>query len=519
MFGVGRMTDSVNRADATRPRCVLLINPTITARRNARFPLAMLSLSRALEGRYITDLLDGNVDRDFVASALRAISASRVDAVGVTIMGGPQLRSAIAVSRAIRAAAPGIPIIWGGAFPTNCPDAALNTPYVDYAVRGQGEDTLVQLLDTLFGLRGETLASIAGLSWRSQGKIIHNKGRMFSAASLSRRLPYERLEDPTQYLSSTYLGRRTVGYQAALGCRFRCTFCGVAAMFRGKMALPPAARLEHDLEFLTRQLGVDAIQFYDHNFFDREVDMDPLLEVLAKYELPWWCFARSDALANLSERSWELLRKSRLRMAYIGAESPSDWLLHDVRKGTRPDQTLAAIEACRGHGVTPELSFMLAPPQDPEGETEKTLEFIHLIKRRYPETEVMIYIYTPLPPNPDSPKATVVRAASELRHADGTPVVFPGTADGWAQPEWHAYWCHSGAPWLSARLHQRIRDFTTVLGCRFPTIMDIRAPAVGKTALRALASWRYAYRKYNHPWELDLCKRVIGLRDPRVLSL
>jgi len=247
--------------------------------------------------------------------------------------------------------------------------------------------------------------------------------------------------------------------------------------------------------------------------------MDPLLEVLAKYELPWWCFARSDALANLSERSWELLRKSRLRMAYIGAESPSDWLLHDVRKGTRPDQTLAAIEACRGHGVTPELSFMLAPPQDPEGETEKTLEFIHLIKRRYPETEVMIYIYTPLPPNPDSPKATVVRAASELRHADGTPVVFPGTADGWAQPEWHAYWCHSGAPWLSARLHQRIRDFTTVLGCRFPTIMDIRAPAVGKTALRALASWRYAYRKYNHPWELDLCKRVIGLRDPRVLSL
>ena len=498
---------------------VLLINPTITAQRNARFPLAVLSLAAALDGRYAAQIIDGNVDRDFIATALRTIDETSVAAVGMTIMGGPQLRAAIAASRAIRAKAPAIPIIWGGAFPTNCPDAALNTTYVDYAVRGQGEETLIQLLDALSAPGTETLAAIPGLSWPRQEEVVHNKARAFSARSLAYRLPYERLSDPQQYLSSTYLGQRTAGYQAALGCRFRCTFCGVAGMFRGKMALPAAARLEQDLEFLTGALGVDAIQFYDHNFFDREVDMVPLLEVLARFSLPWWCFARSDALANLSERSWELVRKSRLRMAYIGAESPSDWLLHDIRKGTHPDQTLAAIEACRGHGVTPELSFMLAPPQDPEGETEKTLEFIHLIKRRYPETEVMIYIYTPLPPNPDSPQATFARAASELRYHDGTPVAFPRTADEWAEPQWHAYWCHSAAPWLSPRLRQRIRDFTTVLGCRFPTIMDIRAASIGKTALRALASWRYAYRKYERPWELNLCKKMVGLRDPRVLSL
>jgi len=76
------------------------------------------------------------------------------------------------------------------------------------------------------------------------------------------------------------------------------------------------------------------------------------------------------------------VRKSRLRMAYIGAESPSDWLLHDIRKGTSADQTFAAIEQCRSHGVIPELSFMLAPPQDPEGETERTFEFIRSITGR-----------------------------------------------------------------------------------------------------------------------------------------
>jgi anaerobic magnesium-protoporphyrin IX monomethyl ester cyclase len=504
---------------ADDPGTVLLINPTITKQRNARWPLAVLSLAAALEGRYPWRILDGNVDRDFIATALRTMAETPIRAVGLTVMGGPQLRSAIAASKAIRERFPAVPIVWGGAFPTNCPQAALNAAYVDYVVRAQGEQTFTRLLECLGESGGSSLAAIPGLSWRRDGVVVHNDRRPFTAASLASRLPYELLGDPTQYLPRSYLGRRTAGYQAALGCRYRCTFCGVAGMFRGKTALPTPARLEEDLRFLTGQLGVDGIQFYDHNFFDREVDMQPLLEILARHELPWWSFARSDAMLNLSERSWALLRKSGLRMAYIGAESPSAWLLHDIRKGTRPDQTLAAVEACRGHGVIAELSFMVAPPRDPEGETEKTFDFIRLIKRRYPETEVMIYVYTPVPPAPDRAEPAVSRSMAELRDCDGEPVVFPHSADEWAEPQWHAYWCHSGAPWLTQRLRERIRDFTTVLGCRFPTVMDVRASRWGKLALRNLASWRFKFRRYDNPWELDVCKRLIGLHDPRVLSL
>jgi len=501
------------------PRRILLINPTITARRSARFPLAVMSLAEALGGRYACTVLDGNIDRDFIVTALRIVGEGQVDAVGVTVMGGPQLRSAIAVSKAIRARTPAVPIVWGGAFPTNCPEATLKVPYVDYAVRGQGEETFSELLGALATGDPQTLAVIPGLSWRRGAEIVHNKLRAFSAVSLARALPYERLENPTQYLSRTYLGSRTAGYQAALGCRFRCTFCGVATMYRGKMALPTAARLEEDLRLFTR-LGANAIQFYDHNFFDREVDMEPLLEVLAKVGLPWWCFARSDAMVNMSERSWKLLRKSQLRMAYIGAESPSEWLLHEIRKGTKLDQTLAAVEICRAHGVTPELSFMLAPPQDPEGETEKSFEFIRTIKRRYPDTEIMIYIYTPLPPPAGvGSHAATVRATSDLRDASGAPVVFPQTADGWAEPAWLAYWCHKNAPWLSERLRRRISDFETVLGCRFPTVIDVRSSPFGKAALRALASWRFRFRRYDRPWELDLSKKLVRVRDPRALSL
>ena len=349
----------------TQQRRVLLINPTITSRRSARFPLAVMSLAASLDARHVTHIIDGNIDRDFIATALRTMGEQCFDAVGITVMGGPQLPTAIAVSKAIRTRFPRTPIIWGGYYPTICPMPAMNAPYVDYVVRGQGEDTLSELLAALFADERAGLGSIAGLSWRKDDDVVHNRDRAFSAARLATMLPYDRLPDTAQYLGRTYLGRRTVGYQAAFGCRYRCTFCGVAAMFGGKTALPTDVRLEQDLRFFKEKLGADAIQFYDHNFFDREVDMVPLLEVLAKLELPWWCFARADALLNLSERSWALVRKSGLRMTYIGAESPSDWLLHDIRKGTRCDQTLAVVEECFGHGVIPELSFMLAPPRGP----------------------------------------------------------------------------------------------------------------------------------------------------------
>jgi anaerobic magnesium-protoporphyrin IX monomethyl ester cyclase len=500
-------------------RHILLVNPTITKKRSARFPLAVLNLSASLDGEYDSSIVDGNVDGQYIATTLRAIDERRASAVGISVMGGPQLLSAIAVCSAIRARFPATPIIWGGHFPTICAEAALNSPYADFAIRGQGEDTLSELLDTIFSERPERLPKIAGLSWRSDGRIVHNPNRAFSAAGAARVLPYERVGNPRQYIASTYLGRRTSGYQAALGCRFRCTFCGVAAMFRGKTAMPAAERLHHNLAHLTTQFGVDAIQFYDHNFFDREVDTIPILEVLAKFQLPWWCFARSDALLNMSERSWGLVRQSRLRMAYIGAESPSDWLLHDVRKGTSTDQTIAAVELCRSHGVTPELSFMLAPPQDPEGETERTFEFIRHIKRVHPNTEIMLYVYAPLPPAPGSKNLPVERAIADLKDWKGRPLVFPTTADGWAEQDWVTYWCHTDVPWLSPRLRSRIRDFTTVLGCRFPTVTDIRSPSWGKAALRTLAAWRYSLRRYERPWELDFSKRFIHLWDPRVSGL
>ena len=493
-------------------RRLLLINPRITS--HARFPLAVMQLATALRQTHEVEILDGNVERDVAAMAARM--APNFDAVGLSVMGGPQLVSAVEISKALRAAAPQLPIVWGGYFPSICPDAALNSAFVDYALRGPGEASLPELLTAHFdgAQQPDALAAIEGLSWRRDGANQHNRDRAFSSASLLEPIDYESLSQPDRYLSPSYLGRRTTGYQAALGCRYRCTFCGVAAMFRGKTALPTAERLERDLVHLKTRFGADSVQFYDHNFFDREVDMVPLLEVLARVQMPWWCYARADALLNLSESSWKLVRKSRLRMAYIGAESPSDSVLHDMKKGTSADQTLAVVELCRRMGVVPELSFMLAPPQDPEGETERTFEFIRRIKRAHPATEIMLHVNTPLPP-----RRHAINGMKPISLGAPLGLQFPDSAEGWAEQQWVDYWCHKSAPWVSDKLQRRIEDFRAVLGCRFPTLTDIRTPGWQKAALRGFSAWRYGLRRYDKPWELDLLRRAVRLWDPQLKGL
>jgi len=498
------------------PARVLLVNPAITSRSRARFPLSLMSLAAALEPDFEAQLLDGNVDGDVPRKAAAAVRDGDFVAVGITVMGGPQVATAIEISRAVRAAQPSLPIVWGGYFPSLYPEVALNCDYVDYAVRGQGEDTLRELLGALRS--GHEVSTIAGLALRRDGQTVRTADRAFSARHIAPQLRYDLLpQPPRDYLVRSFLGARTAAHQAALGCRFRCTFCGVAAMFRGRTALPPARRLDHELGFLKHQLGADSIQFYDHNFFDREADMVPLLEVMAHHELPWWCYARADALLNLSRESWQMVKKSRLRMAYIGAETPNDKLLRSIRKGTRSDQTLQVAELCRAHGIIPELSFMVAPPEDTEEETERTFDFIRQVKKVNPQSEIIVYVYTPLPAS-SVPGAARLKLAP-LHDAHGSPVEFPRTPEQWTERRWVDYACHADAPWMSDRLRRRVRDFVTVLRCRFPTVQDMRSPGWAKATLSSLAAWRYSLRHYDAPWELRASQNLIGLLDPRVSSI
>jgi radical SAM superfamily enzyme YgiQ (UPF0313 family) len=503
---------------------VLLVNPRICRQRNARLPLSLLSLAGGIGDRAPCRLVDGNFERDAAATVLAQIEKERPALLGLTVMPGPQVGPAIAISRAVRERHPEVPIVWGGYFPTLYPDAALNAPYVDIVVRGPGEDALAELAERLPKAGAPTplstsadpkaLRDVPGISWKDAGALVHNADRTLRPPDTLPPLPYHLLSDPSRFLQPTFLGRRTAVHQAAIGCRYRCSFCGVVSMFEGKTLLPSAARVARDLKHLRDTLGADAIQFYDHNFFDREETSVPLLEALADVGLPYWCYARTDALARFPDKTWGLVKRSGLKMVYLGAEAASDEALLRMHKGTKVDDTLEAARRCRSAGIVPEFSFVLGGPEDGEAEIERTFEFIRRLKGIHPQCEVILYFWTPTPRR----TSRALRSGTPLQGSDGAAGL-PTTPEEWTEPKWVDFVCHREALWLSERGRQRVRDFATVLGCRFPTVQDVRLPGWGKALLSGTASWRWETRTYSRPFELAALRRIIPLKRPEAEGL
>ena len=140
---------------------IVLYNPKATKPRNCRFPLSILAIAAVLEGREEFTIVDGNLDPKPTETLLALFRKHDVELLAVTVMPGPQTVGAVASCREIHRSFPDIPIVWGGYFASNYTQAALNADYVDYAVRGQGEQTFLELLEAIRGKRD--LKSILGL--------------------------------------------------------------------------------------------------------------------------------------------------------------------------------------------------------------------------------------------------------------------------------------------------------------------------------------------------------------------
>jgi len=100
-------------------------------------------------------------------------------------------------------------------------------------------------------------------------------------------------------------------------------------------------------------------------------------------------------------------------------------------------------------------------------------------------------------------------------------IEFPTTPEEWATERWLNFTLRIDpkTPWLKPRIRRRIDNFEVVVAARWPTVQDIRMPAWGRRALKALSSWRYLAGVYAAPLELRWAQRFVELRKPKFESV
>lgn len=486
---------------------IVFVNPRVCRPANRRFPLSLMALGAALPEGVHWDIVDGNrpdVDefRDIAAHVdARAGTHDPVRLVAMTVMPGPQLARAVPLAKRVKARYPDLPMVWGGFFPSLYPAPVLGAEYIDYMVKGQGERTLVELLEVLDGKRDPR--SVAGLGFRDGDETVLGPERPWEGPDDLPPPPYHRI-DVEDYIHPTFLGRRNAVYQASMGCPYGCRFCGVISMWGSRQKMQDPARTVGHLSHLVENHGVDAVHFYDNNFFVQEAHAVELAERMAPLGLNWWCESRIDAMLRFSDATWRKVRDSGLKMAFFGAESGSNDVLERMNKKLTIEQTLEIAAKTREYGIIPEFSFVFGGPDDPEGEIDTTLAFIRRLKNVNPDFELIAYFYTPTPQR--------AGAYGDVDPLSGTPAVL----EDWTRPEWVRWMTHEDpdVPWMTPALKTRVEDFVLVLQSRFPSVHDRRTKRWGKAVARALAAWPWSRGRYGSSGALRVVRSMARIPRP-----
>lgn len=156
-----------------------------------RLPLALLTLAPYIQQEgYQVRIVDNRLDKplpdDFDEDVL----------VGITSKTGFEVGSALDFAEYVKAKNPAVPVVWGGVHASILPDVTLQSPAIDFVVRGPGENVIAQLLQAICGKLDYN--QINGLSYKHSGAIMHTGlPRQVELNNLS--LPAYDLIDPDEY--------------------------------------------------------------------------------------------------------------------------------------------------------------------------------------------------------------------------------------------------------------------------------------------------------------------------------
>jgi hypothetical protein len=483
---------------------IILYNPWSTPSAKKPLPMSLLAVASTLEGEYDYEFVDGNVLADPVGRIVELARSRQVEAIALTVMPGPQLNHAVSDSKRLKAALPHVPIVWGGYFPSQHADTVLREDYVDVCVHSQGEQTFLELVRALD--KGGGLSGIQGIVYKDGGAARHNPHRPLIALDALPDWPYHKLP-MEHYFHKHYLGSRVGTHHSSYGCPFACNFCAVVGMVNKRWLPQSAERTAGIVRLLHDRYGADAIQFHDMDFFISEPRTAEFAERIAGLGLTWWALGRVDELMRYGDATWKKMKASGLKMIFSGAESGSDEVLKRMNKGGKSTAalTLELARRMKSYGIVPEFSFVLGNPPDPLNDIDTTIGFIRRLKEINPATEVILYIYTPVPT-----EGTLYEEARALGFK------FPDTLDEWVSGDWRHFSLRRdpNTPWLNPEIKRKVRDFERVLNAYYPTVTDSKLTGLKRAALRALGGWRYQLRFYSYPLELRAFHKLFQYQRP-----
>ena len=300
----------------------------------------------------------------------------------------PTFRSDVRVAEALKAANPRLRIGFVGAHVAVSPEASLRaSESIEFVGRNEFDFTIQEVA------QGRPLEKIDGLSFRVNGRIVHNRER--AILEDMDRLPsvtdvYKRDLVIEDYFNG-YLLHPYISLYTGRGCRSKCTFCLWPQTIGGhRYRTRSAENVAEEIRRATELFPQVKEYFFDDDTFTDDLPRtERVAALLGKIGVTWSCNAKP----MVPYETLKVMKDNGLRLLLVGYESGNQQILNNIRKGTRVDVARRFTEDCHRLGILIHGTFIVGLP----GETRETIENTIQFAREMNPRTIQVSLPAPYP--------------------------------------------------------------------------------------------------------------------------
>ena len=475
---------------------IILFFPKSEEKDVVLLPASVLMVAAPLvKADYKVKIIDQRIDKDWKKILLGELEKKPL-IFGVSALTGRQILNGLEASKLVKENS-NVPVAWGGVHPSLLPEQTLENKYIDFVVVGEGEETFLELVNTLKKNVGYTMSHILN----PQGEFIDLNKLL--------EIPYHLISVENYIEKKSYAtGKpgRDIALYTSRGCPHRCGFCYNKEFNKRKWRGKSAEKVVQEMKKLIKDYRINSFEIEDDEFF---VDIErarKICELIIKENLDIEIFTscRVNYVANsMDDKYLKLLYRAGFRTLAFGVESGSERMLDLMHKDITIEQVFETIRRLKKAGINSKYYFMAGFPSETIEDLYKTTDLIQKMKQLDPQIRIPAWrVFTPYP---------------------GTDLYELAIKEGWKPPqtleEWADYDFNTvRMPWVKGKKKRIIKNLSFLINYleMGKTTGQGTFFKLAKIFGKIVVDWRW--KKHLFSFVLEKCVVVLALKIKRLIK-
>ena len=359
---------------------VLLLRPAAEKKSMARvLPLGLLAIGSVLKrAGHQVKILDLRISNSPDEELDAVMSSFDPQVVGIGVM-TIECKYGFIDAAKVKKINPNVTVIFGGPHCSHEPQFILNDLNVDLMVSGEGDLTIVELIDTLE--EGKDVAGVPGIAYKKNGSYLRTAERpvIRDLDTIDQEYDLINLERYFNFQSSmdffpVFRNKRFIPLVTSRGCPFKCTYCH--DIFDKSIQYRSPEAVVNEIEYLIKVYGIREFHIVDDvfnvNMKRAKIVLDAIIERNLNIHISFPNGLRADFFDD--ELIDKMQRAGVYRMA-LGIESGSQRIQDMIKKDLDINIIYDVVEKLTSARMSVHGFFMLGFPSETREEMKETIDF------------------------------------------------------------------------------------------------------------------------------------------------